>query len=156
MQWSCALAFQRIRWTWVNDTSNWKRVSQRRMMVEGSCMSHNYRQIPVYSVSLSTSAVTRPWSNIGVAAPGPALFFIVVDGIPSNASWVMIGDGIIGEQTLHEKSVLPRSQISAQIMAQYGFITYSTNTTSTATTTWGSWKLAGMSLMCLWGGIVLL
>lgn len=68
----------------------------------------------------------------------------------------MIGDGIIGDQTLRERSVLPRSQISAQLMAQYGFGGYSTNTTSAATTIWGSWKLVGASLMCLWGGIVLL
>ncbi|KGB75973.2 glyoxal oxidase [Cryptococcus deuterogattii R265] len=94
--------------------------------------------------------------NPAILAPGPALFFIVVDGIPSNASWIMVGDGIIGEQTLHERSVLPRSQISAQIMTQYGLGGYSTATTSAATKSWVSWKLVGASLMGLWGGIVLL
>ncbi|ODN74427.1 hypothetical protein L202_06824 [Cryptococcus amylolentus CBS 6039] len=59
--------------------------------------------------------------NPAILAPGNALFFIVVDGVPSNASWVMVGDGIVGDPTVKDRSVLPRSQISAQIMAQYGY-----------------------------------
>lgn len=124
------------------------------MMAGESYTSHNCRQIPLYLVSRLRFARHQP-DNVGVA-PGPALFFIVVDGIPSNASWIMVGDGIIGEQTLHERSVLPRSQISAQIMTQYGLGGYSTATTSAATKSWVSWKLVGASLMGLWGGIVLL
>ncbi|WVR09090.1 hypothetical protein IAU60_006152 [Kwoniella sp. DSM 27419] len=58
--------------------------------------------------------------NPGILAPGPALFFAVVAGVPSNASWVMIGDGIVGEQTLRPRSTLPPSTIAAQFMAQYG------------------------------------
>lgn len=68
----------------------------------------------------------------------------------------MVGDGIIGEQTLHEGSVLPRSQISAQIMAQYGLGGYSIAATSAAAKSWVSWKLVGASLMGFLGGIVLL
>ncbi|WVQ63929.1 uncharacterized protein L199_002085 [Kwoniella botswanensis] len=58
--------------------------------------------------------------NPAILVPGPALFFIVVNGVPSNASWITVGDGTIGQQTIKAKSVLPRSQISAQLMAQYG------------------------------------
>jgi hypothetical protein len=52
-------------------------------------------------------------------APGPALFFVVVNGVPSNASWIMVGDGIIGEHTIRPASVLPVSTIGAQVIAQY-------------------------------------
>lgn len=48
------------------------------------------------------------------------MFFIVVNGVPSNASWIMVGDGIIGQHTLKPRSTLPRSTISAQLVAQYG------------------------------------
>lgn len=58
--------------------------------------------------------------NPAILAPGPALFFVVVNGVPSEASWIMVGDGIIGEHTLNPESSLPTSTISAQIVAQYG------------------------------------
>nr|XP_018259146.1 glyoxal oxidase [Kwoniella dejecticola CBS 10117]OBR81304.1 glyoxal oxidase [Kwoniella dejecticola CBS 10117] len=74
--------------------------------------------------------------NPAILVPGPALFFIVVNGVPSNASWVTIGDGIIGQQTIKPRSVLPRSQISAQLMAQYGGYTgrssYAVDTSASA------------------------
>ena len=58
--------------------------------------------------------------NPAILVPGPALLFIVVNGVPSNATWVMIGDGIIGQHTLKAESTLPQSTISAQLVAQYG------------------------------------
>lgn len=58
--------------------------------------------------------------NPAILVPGPALFFVVVDGVPSEASWIMVGDGIIGDQTLQAESTLPPSTLSAQIVAQYG------------------------------------
>ncbi|WVN87854.1 uncharacterized protein L203_103050 [Cryptococcus depauperatus CBS 7841] len=71
--------------------------------------------------------------NPAILAPGPALFFIVVDGIPSKASWIMVGDGTVGDQTLKTSSVLPKSQISAQIMAQYGWVGDNPSTKSSIT-----------------------
>lgn len=59
--------------------------------------------------------------NPAILAPGPALFFIVVNGVPSQASWIMVGDGTVGQQqTVREKSVLPGSTVAAQLVAQYG------------------------------------
>ncbi|WVF65591.1 hypothetical protein IAT40_000321 [Kwoniella sp. CBS 6097] len=59
--------------------------------------------------------------NPAILAPGPALFFVVVNGIPSNASWINIGDGTVAQaQTLKPRSTLPQSSIGAQFMAQYG------------------------------------
>lgn len=58
--------------------------------------------------------------NPAILAPGPALFFVVVNGVPSNASWIMVGDGTVGTQTLNAKTVLPGSTVGAQLVAQYG------------------------------------
>jgi len=58
--------------------------------------------------------------NPAILAPGPALFFVVVNGVPSNASWIMVGDGTIGQQTINPTTVLPGSTLSAQFLAQYG------------------------------------
>jgi hypothetical protein len=49
--------------------------------------------------------------NPAILVPGPALFFVVVDGTPSNASWVTVGDGVIGPQTVRAESALPDSTI---------------------------------------------
>ncbi|KAK8843343.1 hypothetical protein IAR55_006999 [Kwoniella newhampshirensis] len=69
----------------------------------------------------ATLHVAQLPTNPAILVPGPALFFVVVDGVPSNATWVTIGDGTIGAQTIREKTALPASRISAQIMAQYGY-----------------------------------
>lgn len=45
-----------------------------------------------------------------VLAPGPALLFVVVNGVPSNGSWVMIGSGVLGVQTPTAVQALPASQ----------------------------------------------
>ncbi|ORX39085.1 glyoxal oxidase precursor [Kockovaella imperatae] len=58
--------------------------------------------------------------NPAILVPGPALFFVVVDGVPSNSSWIMVGNGQLGDQPIGEASVLPQSTISAQLVAQYG------------------------------------
>ncbi|RSH80521.1 uncharacterized protein EHS24_009101 [Apiotrichum porosum] len=50
--------------------------------------------------------------NPAILVPGPALFFIVVDGVPSNASWITVGDGVVGTQTLLPASALPDSSIT--------------------------------------------
>ncbi|ORY24774.1 glyoxal oxidase precursor [Naematelia encephala] len=58
--------------------------------------------------------------NPAILAPGPALFFVVVNGVPSNASWITVGDGTIGDQTRYAVSTLPESTISAQFVSQFG------------------------------------
>jgi hypothetical protein len=40
-------------------------------------------------------------------APGTAAFFIVVDGVPSQGTMVMIGDGIIGTHKTLANAELP-------------------------------------------------
>lgn len=58
--------------------------------------------------------------NPAILVPGPALFFVVVNGVPSKSSWIMVGNGQIGDQPLQPSTVLPQSTISAQMVAQYG------------------------------------
>lgn len=56
--------------------------------------------------------------NPAILAPGPAMFFIVVNGVPSNASWIMVGDGKIGQQNVGATTVLPQSTWSEDVANQ--------------------------------------
>lgn len=49
--------------------------------------------------------------NPGVLAPGPALIFVSVKGVPSVGKMIMVGSGQIGEQPLQQAAVLPASQV---------------------------------------------
>lgn len=59
--------------------------------------------------------VSQMPSNANVFAPGPAMLFITVNGVPSVAQWIMVGSGTIETQPLRADSQLPDSYIpSAQ------------------------------------------
>ena len=45
--------------------------------------------------------------NPSLLTPGPALFWVVVNGIPSNGTMVIVGDGHIGKQSTAAASELP-------------------------------------------------
>lgn len=45
--------------------------------------------------------------------PGPAMMFLLVEGVPSIAEWVMVGDGQLGTQTAQANQPLPSSKIKA-------------------------------------------
>lgn len=47
--------------------------------------------------------------NANIYQPGPALVFVTINGIPSNGTHVLIGNGQIGTQPLGAASVLPAS-----------------------------------------------
>ncbi|KAJ9124101.1 hypothetical protein QFC22_000896 [Naganishia vaughanmartiniae] len=49
--------------------------------------------------------------NPAILAPGTAAFFIVVDGVPSQGSMVMIGDGIIGTHKTIANAELPMNSM---------------------------------------------
>lgn len=49
--------------------------------------------------------------NPAILAPGPALFFVVVDGVPSIGVQVMIGSGQLGTQKILPVEPLPESSI---------------------------------------------
>ncbi|KAF9527368.1 copper radical oxidase [Crepidotus variabilis] len=52
--------------------------------------------------------------NAAVLAPGPALIFVVVKGVPSVGLKVMIGSGQLGTQTMLETTNLPTSTLVPQ------------------------------------------
>lgn len=86
-------------------------------------MTYNLNDSPTNSTGFQAALnIAQLPPNPAILAPGPALFFLVVNGVPSQASWIMVGDGttVGGPQPLLAKSSLPGSTVSAQVMANYG------------------------------------
>jgi hypothetical protein len=59
-----------------------------------------------------TLYVSQMPSNPNIFAPGPAMLFITVNGVPSIGQWVMVGSGSIGTQPNQTDAALPASYIS--------------------------------------------
>ncbi|KAF9261123.1 glyoxal oxidase [Marasmius fiardii PR-910] len=59
------------------------------------------------SITLHTSQMPP---NANIFQPGPAMVFVVVNGIPSNATFVTVGSGQIEQQQMLSVSDLPASQ----------------------------------------------
>jgi hypothetical protein len=53
--------------------------------------------------------------NANLFAPGPAMLFITVSGVPSVAQWVTVGSGVIETQALLAEAPLPDSYIPASL-----------------------------------------
>ncbi|GAA5964759.1 hypothetical protein JCM3765_002545 [Sporobolomyces pararoseus] len=47
--------------------------------------------------------------NPAILVPGPVLMFVVVNGVPSNGTWVMAGNGQLGDQPILATAELPAS-----------------------------------------------
>jgi len=45
--------------------------------------------------------------NPSIMAPGPALMYIVVNGVPSTGVDIMVGDGVLGDQTIYPVQRMP-------------------------------------------------
>ncbi len=63
--------------------------------------------------------------NAAILAPGPALLFVVVNGVPSMGKMVMVGSGQLGQQTMNAVVDLPPVLVS--LAATAGNSTNSTN-----------------------------
>jgi hypothetical protein len=61
--------------------------------------------------SAATLHVSQMPNNPNIFAPGPALLFITVNGVPSIGQWVTVGSGSIGAQPTQNDAVLPQSYI---------------------------------------------
>ena len=48
--------------------------------------------------------------NAGIMAPGPAMMFVVVNGVPSVGQDVMVGNGQLGMQTMNRVPSMPGTQ----------------------------------------------
>ncbi|GAA5836857.1 hypothetical protein JCM11251_005807 [Rhodosporidiobolus azoricus] len=49
----------------------------------------------------ATLHVSQVPPNAAILPPGPCLLYIVVDGVPSTGSWIMVGTGQLGEQPIN-------------------------------------------------------
>ncbi|KDQ61511.1 glyoxal oxidase [Jaapia argillacea MUCL 33604] len=56
-----------------------------------------------------TLHVSQPPPNPNLFQPGPALLFVVIDGIPSNGTMLILGTGQVGTQPTTPASALPAS-----------------------------------------------
>ncbi|SCZ96458.1 BZ3500_MvSof-1268-A1-R1_Chr8-2g10206 [Microbotryum saponariae] len=71
-------------------------------------LRHSYTTHPNGS---ATIYVAQMKPNPRLFQPGPALFFVTVDGVPSVGTPVMVGNGKLGVQPLLPESVLPAGSI---------------------------------------------
>ncbi|GAA5975977.1 hypothetical protein JCM21900_005509 [Sporobolomyces salmonicolor] len=76
-------------------------MGQRYVQLENSYTGH-----PNGSATLHVSQLPP---NPALLVPGPAMLFVVVDGIPSVAEFVMVGNGVVGAQPISSPSVLATS-----------------------------------------------
>jgi len=76
-------------------------------------MGQRYMQLnSTYTVNKDGSItlhVAQAPPNANIFQPGPALLFVVMNGIPSNGSYVIVGNGKMGPQPLGPVSSLPAS-----------------------------------------------
>ncbi|GAA5880005.1 hypothetical protein JCM8547_004846, partial [Rhodosporidiobolus lusitaniae] len=106
-------------------------------------LNSTYTQNDDTSVTFHVSQVPP---NPAIIAPGPALFFVVVDGVPSVAKFIMLGTGEIEEQPTSPQAELPasiRSSKAASTNAKSA-ATSSDDDTSAASTV-GITSLAGVA-----------
>ncbi|KAL8277617.1 hypothetical protein RQP46_010049 [Phenoliferia psychrophenolica] len=62
-----------------------------------------------YSNGSATLHVSQAPPNAAIMAPGPCLIFVVVNGVPSTGSWLTVGSGELGAQTIKAAQALPPS-----------------------------------------------
>lgn len=73
-------------------------------------MNMGQRMLELRSVAVgNTLHVAQMEPNPNLFAPGPALAFVVVDGVPSHGKFVMVGNGQIGTQPVAAASSLPNA-----------------------------------------------
>ncbi|WVQ82067.1 hypothetical protein IAT38_004195 [Cryptococcus sp. DSM 104549] len=72
-----------------------------------------------YTIDMNTGNTTVHVSQLPgtpgptLFQPGPAMFFVVVNGVPSTAEFVMVGSGKIGNQTTATNPALPANTVVA-------------------------------------------
>ena len=125
-------------------------------------LEHSYTG---YTNGSATLHVAMPPPNAALLVPGPVLFFVTVNGIPSQGTYAMLGSGVIEVQTMLAASVLPASSGNFKTTVVSSAISSSAKKTSTGTaaaassttsTTSGAGKVAGGALSALAGLAALL
>ena len=75
--------------------------------------AHNDNRQNTYTVNTDGSLtlhVSQMPPNPAVFAPGPAVLYVVVNGVPSIGEAIMVGGGFIGQQNVQEAAALPPNQ----------------------------------------------
>ncbi|PWZ00931.1 Glyoxaloxidase 2 [Testicularia cyperi] len=73
-------------------------------------MNMGQRMIELRSVQQGSNLVVAQLpTNANLFAPGPALAFVVVDGVASQGKMVMVGNGQIGKQPINAETKLPNA-----------------------------------------------
>jgi hypothetical protein len=89
--------------------------------------------------------------NANLFQPGPAFLFVTVNGIPSNGTYLIVGNGQIGTQPLSAASVLPASVRLATASGSA-----SGSSTSGGATQGGGQSHLGVIIGCVVGAVVVL
>jgi len=96
-----------------NLTNSWVSVIRTGFSTHGINMGQRYLELDHTftrnSDNSSTLHVSQLPTNPAIFPPGPALVFLVTDGVPSMGQMVMIGNGQIGTQPTSNAQKLPAS-----------------------------------------------
>jgi hypothetical protein len=93
------------------DAKNTKVVIIRTGFVtHGWAMGQRMLQLATVVSGTKVKVAAMP-ANSALFAPGVALAFVVVNGVPSTGKFVMIGNGQIGPQTLGANTILSKRQV---------------------------------------------
>lgn len=80
-------------------------------------MGQRYMQLAnTYTVADNgaiTLHVSQPYPNPNLFQPGPAFLYVNIHGIPSNGTWLIVGNGEVGQQPVSDAASLPSSMKSA-------------------------------------------
>jgi len=87
-------------------TTHAMNMGQRIMQLNNTFTVQNNGTVTLHTAQLP------PFPNL--FQPGPAFLFVTINGIPSNGTFVIVGNGQIGTQPTASASVLPLSASSAQ------------------------------------------
>ena len=79
-----------------------------------SRVSTDKTELQVADDGAITLTVAQLPPNANLFTPGPALIFLVVDGVPSVGTHVLVGSGAIGTQPVTAAAILPASVTSAK------------------------------------------
>ncbi|KAJ7667906.1 glyoxal oxidase [Mycena polygramma] len=132
-----------------NDAANKTIVSVVRggWTTHGMNMGQRYMQLNnTYTVNKDGSIVlhvSQMHPNPNLFQPGPALLFVVIDGIPSNGTHVLIGSGNIEAQPTADASVLPQSVLQSD----------ASGSANPSSTSGGPTASSGTSHVALYAGI---
>lgn len=91
--------------------------------------------------------------NANLFQPGPALLFVTVDGIPSNGTHLLVGNGQVGTQPIAAEATLPTSSVSDKNLSGSSSTTNDKNDTTGTKGAASPEETGGLSKTVLIGAI---